>query len=80
MEKTGDVPDNADKECPGTASSQAGKSNACGGCPNQSICASGEEKKEDPALDEVAQKLAKVKKIILVLSGKGGVGKSTMST
>ena len=53
---------------------------ACEGCPNQSLCASGEAKKEDPALDEIAKKLANVKKIILVLSGKGGVGKSTMST
>jgi Mrp family chromosome partitioning ATPase len=31
-------------------------------------------------LDEIAKKLKNVKKIILVLSGKGGVGKSTMST
>lgn len=37
-------------------------------------------KKEDPAIDDIAKKLANVKKIILVLSGKGGVGKSTMST
>ena len=79
MEKN-DVPSNANEECPGTASDQAGKSNSCAGCPNQSICASGETKKEDPALDEVAEKLKNVKKIILVLSGKGGVGKSTMST
>ena len=80
MEKTGDVPDNANEACPGTASDQAGKASSCAGCPNQNICASGEAKKEDPALEEVAQKLANVKKIILVLSGKGGVGKSTMST
>jgi Mrp family chromosome partitioning ATPase len=31
-------------------------------------------------LDEIAKKLKNVKKVILVLSGKGGVGKSTMST
>lgn len=31
-------------------------------------------------MDEIEKKLSKVKKIILVLSGKGGVGKSTMST
>ncbi len=35
--------------------------------------------KEDPALDEVASKLTNVKNIILVLSGKGGVGKSTIA-
>lgn len=31
-------------------------------------------------MDEIAKKLSNVKRIILVLSGKGGVGKSTMST
>lgn len=31
-------------------------------------------------MDIIKKKLEKVKKIILVLSGKGGVGKSTMST
>lgn len=74
------MPENANDHCPGTQSEQAGKGEACDGCPNQSICASGKAKEEDPAIDEVAKKLASVKKIILVLSGKGGVGKSTMST
>ena len=77
--KENNVPENANEECPGTKSEQAGKSDACAGCPNQSICASGKAKEEDPALDEVAKKLSSVKKIILILSGKGGVGKSTMS-
>jgi Mrp family chromosome partitioning ATPase len=31
-------------------------------------------------MDEIAGKLANVKHVILVLSGKGGVGKSTVST
>ena len=74
------MPENANASCPGTKSDQAGKSEACEGCPNQSICASGKAREEDPAVDEVAKKLASVKNIILVLSGKGGVGKSTMST
>ena len=70
----------ANSECPGVGSSQAGKSEACAGCPNQSACSSGEAQKEDPALDEIAQKLSNVKNVILILSGKGGVGKSTVST
>lgn len=59
---------------------KSGKSEACAGCPNQKVCSSGEAQKEDPALDEIAGKLANVKHVILVLSGKGGVGKSTVST
>lgn len=37
-------PDNAPEHCPGTESDQAGKSSACAGCPNQTICASGKYK------------------------------------
>jgi Mrp family chromosome partitioning ATPase len=32
------------------------------------------------ALDEIKEKLSQVKNIVLVLSGKGGVGKSTVSS
>lgn len=73
-------PENAPEACPGVKSDNAGKEEACAGCPNQNICASGEAKKEDPTIDEVAKKLAGVKNVILVLSGKGGVGKSTVAT
>ncbi len=61
-------------------SEKAGKADSCAGCPNQKVCSSGEAQKEDPAIEEIAQKLAKVKNVILILSGKGGVGKSTVST
>ncbi|XP_062840945.1 cytosolic Fe-S cluster assembly factor nubp1 [Trichomycterus rosablanca] len=67
------------QHCPGTSSEQAGKSSACQGCPNQNICASGAPKAPDPAIEEIKQKMATVKHKILVLSGKGGVGKSTFS-
>ena len=55
-----------------TQGEQAGKSSSCAGCPNQSLCASGEAKKKDPALADVQDRLSKVKRKILVLSG--GVG------
>ncbi|KAI8800167.1 nucleotide-binding protein 1 [Cladochytrium replicatum] len=73
------VPADANEHCPGTNSDQAGKASACEGCPNQSICASGPAA-PDPALPQIAARLANVKNVLLVLSGKGGVGKSTLST
>eukprot|EP00753_Platysulcus_tardus_P017850 PLAT6593.1.p1 GENE.PLAT6593.1~~PLAT6593.1.p1 ORF type:complete len:351 (+),score=99.54 PLAT6593.1:43-1053(+) len=74
-----DVPSHAPTGCPGTSSDSAGKSSACAGCPSQARCASGEARKPDPALEVVAAKLKGVKNIVLVLSGKGGVGKSTVA-
>uniref|UniRef100_A0A3P8YDW7 AAA+ ATPase domain-containing protein n=1 Tax=Esox lucius TaxID=8010 RepID=A0A3P8YDW7_ESOLU len=65
--------------CPGTSSEQAGKTSSCQGCPNQNLCASGATKAPDPAIEEIAVKMLSVKHKILVLSGKGGVGKSTFS-
>jgi Mrp family chromosome partitioning ATPase len=64
--------------CVGPQSEMAGKASSCAGCPNQSSCASGEAK-VDPALEAVKDRMSLVKHIILVLSGKGGVGKSTFS-
>lgn len=74
-----DMPDDAPEDCPGVSADTAGKSAACAGCPNQSACASGEAKKADPAVADVKERLSNVKRKILVLSGKGGVGKSTVS-
>ncbi|NXU56144.1 NUBP1 factor, partial [Turnix velox] len=65
-------------DCPGSSSAQAGKAAACQGCPNQRLCAAGAA----PDLAEAAalrERLRSVKHTILVLSGKGGVGKSTFS-
>ena len=35
-------------DCPGTQSDDAGKTSACQGCPNQTICSSGAPKQPDP--------------------------------
>ncbi|KAJ1909970.1 cytosolic Fe-S cluster assembly factor nbp35, partial [Tieghemiomyces parasiticus] len=73
-----DVPQDAPEHCPGTGSEDAGKANACAGCPNQSICATG-PKGPDPDLPRIAERLSTVRRKILILSGKGGVGKSTFT-
>ncbi|KOB71462.1 Uncharacterized protein OBRU01_13703 [Operophtera brumata] len=64
------IPDNAPQHCPGTQSDDAGKASACAGCPNQNICAS----------ELIRDRLSNVKHKILILSGKGGVGKSTVTS
>jgi len=74
-----DVPENANEHCPGESSKLAGKSKACEGCPNQQTC-QGTPKGPDPAINEIMNKLTEVKHKILILSGKGGVGKSTFSS
>lgn len=78
QERTSDVPEGAPEHCPGTASDAAGTAAACAGCPNQEACASA-PKGPDPDLVAIAARLAPIKHIVLVLSGKGGVGKSTFS-
>jgi Mrp family chromosome partitioning ATPase len=66
------------EHCPGPESDQAGKGDACDGCPNQAICASA-PKGPDPDIPIIGERLSGVKHRVLVLSGKGGVGKSTFS-
>jgi len=70
-----DVPEH----CPGTESESAGKASACAGCPNQKICSSGVTKGPDPSIELVKERLKDVKNKLLILSGKGGVGKSTVT-
>lgn len=65
-------------DCPGTKSDEAGKAAACEGCPNQAACATA-PKGPDPDVAAIAVRLAPIKHVVLVLSGKGGVGKSTFS-
>eukprot|EP00924_Labyrinthula_sp_SR-Ha-C_P000796 maker-scaffold_7-snap-gene-4.0-mRNA-1 protein AED:0.01 eAED:0.01 QI:385/1/1/1/1/1/2/679/372 len=72
------------EDCVGPESANAGKADGCAGCPSQKACASGEIKKQIAAQSVRDEKLSKVfskiGRTILVLSGKGGVGKSTVST
>jgi len=75
-----EAPKDANTGCVGPSSDAAGTASACAGCPNQQKCASGAGKEVDPAVAECESKLAGVKHKIVVLSGKGGVGKSTFST
>ncbi|TPX18936.1 uncharacterized protein E0L32_011414 [Thyridium curvatum] len=67
------------EHCPGPESQQAGLGDACAGCPNQAVCASA-PKGPDPDIPAISARLAGVKHKILVLSGKGGVGKSSMTS
>lgn len=74
------IPIDAPVHCPGTQSEEAGQTSACAGCPNQKVCSSGDAKKPDPDIADIRYKLRNVKHKILVLSGKGGVGKSTFAS
>ncbi|CAG9770915.1 unnamed protein product [Ceutorhynchus assimilis] len=71
-------PENAPQHCPGTESEEAGKASACAGCPNQQICSTA-PKGPDPGIALVKDRLEAVQYKILILSGKGGVGKSTVT-
>ncbi|CCO30446.1 Cytosolic Fe-S cluster assembly factor NBP35 AltName: Full=Nucleotide-binding protein 35 [Rhizoctonia solani AG-1 IB] len=73
------IPANAPEHCPGTESELAGKADACNGCANQEVCASGVTTGPDPALPLIRSRMADVKRKVLILSGKGGVGKSTFT-
>jgi Mrp family chromosome partitioning ATPase len=66
-------------KCVGPSSDNAGKAESCAGCPNQQSCASGEAKVVDNSSVQIQNRMASVKHKILVLSGKGGVGKSTFA-
>lgn len=73
--------DKINAECVGPSSESAGKANSCVGCPNQNACATGKGKSDndDPSMASMIEKMALIKHKVLVLSGKGGVGKSTFS-
>ncbi|BBN11938.1 ATP-binding protein involved in chromosome partitioning [Marchantia polymorpha subsp. ruderalis] len=78
LDVRGEVPQNANEHCPGTEAEEAGKAASCEGCPNQEVCATA-PKGPDPDLAAIADRMSSVKHKVVVLSGKGGVGKSTFS-
>lgn len=65
------------ENCPGVSSKEAGKSEDCRGCPNASYCA--EPKKIDPGIQYISERLKGIRIIVAIMSGKGGVGKSTIT-
>eukprot|EP00003_Mantamonas_plastica_P032810 TRINITY_DN909_c0_g1_i4.p1 TRINITY_DN909_c0_g1~~TRINITY_DN909_c0_g1_i4.p1 ORF type:complete len:223 (-),score=30.00 TRINITY_DN909_c0_g1_i4:156-761(-) len=75
-----EIPDDANEHCPGPNSEGAGKSDACQGCPNQEICASNKPKGPDPDIPKIIENMKGIQHKILILSGKGGVGKSTFTS
>lgn len=80
-----DVPDNANEGCVGPTSESAGKASACDGCPNKAACSSGAFSSPEAIAKSQQEELSlkraleNVSHVVLVLSGKGGVGKSTLS-
>jgi Mrp family chromosome partitioning ATPase len=81
-----DVPADANEGCVGPTSEKAGQASACEGCPNQGACSSGAMSSPE-ALAKAAteasalkESLSNVSHVVLVLSGKGGVGKSTVAS
>ncbi|KAH8809018.1 P-loop containing nucleoside triphosphate hydrolase protein [Xylogone sp. PMI_703] len=68
------------EHCPGPESESAGQADSCVGCPNKEICASlPRNQGPDPDLAVIAERLKDIKHKILILSGKGGVGKSSLT-
>jgi Mrp family chromosome partitioning ATPase len=65
------------QSCP-DSKDQFGKGNQCEGCPGQSLCRSFAES-EDPDEWAISTRMKVIKHKIIVMSGKGGVGKSTFA-
>jgi Mrp family chromosome partitioning ATPase len=79
------APSNANDGCVGPSSEAAGKASACEGCPNQGACSTGAfnspeaTQKEQLERESMERSFENVSHVVLVLSGKGGVGKSTLA-
>jgi len=63
--------------CPANTA-QAGRARGCEGCPGQQFCLSSVAR-EDPMQRKLDVRMKAISRKILVLSGKGGVGKSSLS-
>lgn len=63
---------------PGISSQTAGQTSICKGCPNQEACLT-KNPLPDPDIDYIKRRMESVQKKIIILSGKGGVGKSTFT-
>ena len=80
-----DAPSDANAECVGPSAENAGKASACDGCPNQKACSSGAfntpeaKAKAQQEAQKLQESLHNVSHTILVLSGKGGVGRYSVS-
>ncbi len=70
--------DDVNEVCVGPASETAGRASSCAGCPSQAACSSGAAR-VDLSAPDIALRQAPIRHRVLVLSGKGGVGKSTVS-
>lgn len=72
-----DLEDLMVEECPAD-SSEAGRAGVCQGCPGKELCLS-QGSQADPEQHVIDTRLGAIRHKVLVLSGKGGVGKSTVS-
>ncbi|KAJ5071052.1 cytosolic fe-s cluster assembly factor nubp1 [Anaeramoeba ignava] len=63
--------------CPAVSEKNVGNHDACKTCPNYKVCMGARQ--EAAELKQIKERFENVKHIILVLSGKGGVGKSTIA-
>eukprot|EP01086_Lenisia_limosa_P017322 TRINITY_DN8484_c0_g1_i1.p1 TRINITY_DN8484_c0_g1~~TRINITY_DN8484_c0_g1_i1.p1 ORF type:complete len:371 (+),score=115.17 TRINITY_DN8484_c0_g1_i1:33-1115(+) len=75
----GHVPEGANTGCVGADSEAAGVAPGCAGCPNRELCASA-PKGPDPNVMQIEERMENIGEKILILSGKGGVGKSTFAS
>ena len=74
-------PKSHENEC-AAGTEEQGTADSCKGCPNQSTCASNkpDPKKTKLEREAISACMESVQRKVLVLSGKGGVGKSTVTS